>query len=95
MVGPARIFLVTECPAASTLVLEVTYHPNWRVTVDGADVPTFTVSPSFVGVAMLPGRHEVRVEYRSAGYRLVLLGIGLATLTAVAIAGRRLERLVG
>jgi hypothetical protein len=94
-VGPARITLVTECPAASTLVLKITYHPNWRVTVDGAEAPTFMVSPSFVGVAMPPGRHEVRAEYRSAGYRTALVAIGLATLAAVALGGRRLERLVG
>jgi hypothetical protein len=94
-VEAARITLVTECPAASTLVLKLTYHPNWRVTVDGAEVETFMVSPSFLGAAMPAGRHEVRAEYRSTRYRMALLGIALVTLAAVAIAGRRLERLVG
>jgi hypothetical protein len=63
--------------------------------VEGAEVPTFMVSPSFVGAAMPPGRHQVRAEYRSTRYRMALLGIGLVTLTAVAIAGRRVERFLG
>jgi hypothetical protein len=92
-VGPGRITLVAECPVPTTLVLKVTYHPNWRVLVDGAEAHAFMISPSFIGVALLAGRHEVRAEYRSAPYRMALLAVGLLTFAGVLIAGHRLEQL--
>src|SRR5206468_479431 len=32
---PGRIDLRVECQQAATLVLKVTYHPNWRIAIDG------------------------------------------------------------
>jgi len=92
-VSAARIDLRTECATASALVIKVTYHPNWRVRVDGTEVPTFMASPSFIGVELPPGRHEVRAEYRSPAYRTALLIVGLLTLVAVIVWRRRLEQL--
>jgi hypothetical protein len=43
-VGPGRLVVLAECPTASTLVLKTTYHPNWRVTVDGAEASPFMAS---------------------------------------------------
>ena len=92
-VWPGQIAVMAECPAASTLVFKVTYHPNWRVTVDGDQAPTFMVSPSFIGVSIPAGRHEVRAEYRPAMYRMALLILGLSTLAAMVILSHRLESL--
>ena len=60
---PGRIKLVVECPADSTLMIKTTFHPNWHVAIDGVDVPTFMVSPSFIGVSMPAGKHQVDVVY--------------------------------
>ena len=79
---PSRIDLLVGCPDASTLVLKVTYHPNWRVTVDGRDTATFMVSPSFVGVALAPGEHFVTAEYRSTPVKTPLLIVGALVLGA-------------
>ncbi|MEA2661508.1 MAG: hypothetical protein QOH08_1080 [Chloroflexota bacterium] len=82
---PARIDLLVGCADPSTLVLKVTYHPNWRVSVDGRDAATFMVSPSFIGVALPAGDHFVTAEYRSTPVKTPLLivgAVGLALLAA-------------
>ncbi len=75
-VAPQRIEVQVENPATTTLVFKVTYHPNWRATVNGRAQQTFMVSPSFVAVALKPGRHEVRIEYHSSRLKNVLLLLG-------------------
>ncbi|HEV8534131.1 MAG TPA: hypothetical protein VGR87_00190 [Candidatus Limnocylindria bacterium] len=89
----SRIDLIVGCPEASTLVLKVTYHPNWRVTVDGQDAPAFMVSPSFVGVALPPGDHFVTAEYRSTPMKTPLFVLGLFVAAGVVLfsAAPRLE----
>ena len=73
-----RATVVLDQPAA--VVLKVTYHPNWRATVDGVETPTMMVMPSFVGVALLPGRHEVSLAYRGDPRRTWLLVLGAAVM---------------
>jgi hypothetical protein len=92
-VAPQRIDLRAECPHGSTLVLKVTFHPNWRVAVDGAPVDSFMVSPGFIGIAWPPGVHQVRAEYRSPLYKTVLLLLGGLTLVATICFRRWFRRL--
>ena len=87
-VRPGRIELRAECGAAATLVLKVTYHPNWRVAVDGREVPTFMVSPSYIGVNVSAGAHQISAVYRSSLLKTILLITGGVTLIGV-IAGQR------
>jgi len=82
-VEPGQIDELTDCGQPSTVVLKVTYHPNWRVTVDGREQETFMVSPSYIGVEVPAGLHHVRAEYRSSPLRTALFFAGLATLVAV------------
>jgi hypothetical protein len=42
------------------------------------------VMPSFIGIALPPGRHEVSLVYRSDPRRTLLLAAGAATLVLVA-----------
>ena len=90
---PGRLDLLAECPAASTLVVKITYHPNWRVAVDGLDTPTFMVSPSLIGFAVPAGAHRIRAEYRSPALKTALLLLGACALVAVAVLRRRFTRL--
>ena len=90
---PGRIDLQVECQQAATLVLKVTYHPNWQVVIDGQRVRPFMVSPSFIGVAVPAGRHRIRAEYRSPTYKTVLLLLGACTLVATVSCRRRLASL--
>ena len=85
------IHLVVSCSAPSTLALKVTYHPNWKVMVDGKDAETFMVSPSYIGITLPAGRHQVDARYEAAPIKLPLLVVGLGVLLAVAVLRRRLD----
>ena len=92
-ISPGRVDLRVECPTPSTLVLKMTYHPNWRVAVDDQEARTFMVSPSFIGVELPPGAHSVRAEYRSGLLKTSLLILGGVTLVGVIGFRRRFEQL--
>jgi hypothetical protein len=81
-VMPERIDLKVQSQDEVTLVLKMTYHPNWRVTVDDQEVQTFMVSPSFIGFNLPGGNHRVSAEYRSPIYKTILLIIGACTFAA-------------
>ncbi len=55
------------------LALKTTYHPNWHVTVDGHAENAFMLSPSYIGVALQPGMHLVKAEYKSSVMKKILL----------------------
>jgi len=90
---PGEIDLRVECQEASTLILKTTYHPNWRVIVDGRPAQAFMASPSFIGVDVPGGPHDVQAEYRSPVYKSVLLLLGACTLLATIWFRRRFTRL--
>lgn len=80
LLQPGKINLVVSCSAASTLVIKTTYHPNWKVVVDGTPVDTFMVSPSFIGISMPAGTHTVDAVYEATPIKLPLQVIGLLAL---------------
>lgn len=87
---PSRFDVLASCASDSAMVLKVTYHPNWHVTVDGQDVPTFMVSPSYLAFALPAGQHFVTAEYRSAPLKDPLFFLGAlvaigATLSRVRV----------
>jgi hypothetical protein len=90
--GPGLFDLSAECSHASTMLLKTTYHPNWRVTVDGAPVKTFMVSPGFIGFPWPAGAHRVRAEYRSTRTKSILLVLGAVALVATVGLRRRFTR---
>lgn len=66
------------------VLLKATYHPRWRVTVDGKPVKTEMIAPALVGVRVGPGEHEVKFAYRSFQWFLPLWLVGVLTLVALA-----------
>lgn len=89
-----RIEVEAACDRPSTLVLKTTYHPNWRVTVDGAPAAAFMVTPSFIGVALPAGSHVVEARYLSDPLKAPLLAVGALTFAGSVLFGRRLEHLL-
>jgi len=73
------------------LVLKVSYHPNWQATVDGVPVPTVMLLPSYIGIELRPGTHEVVVAYRSQTARNLLIAFGLALLVLLVVLARPRE----
>lgn len=63
----------------SMLMLKATYHPNRRAKVDGVETDTVMLMPSFLGIQVNPGHHEVRLEYMPRRLRMILLIMGLLT----------------
>jgi hypothetical protein len=70
---------------ASWVMLKESFAPHWRATVDGKPVKTAMLAPSFIGVPIPAGTHDVVFQYHSdtkyplyaAFGVLVLLGIAL------------------
>lgn len=86
-----RVSVTVQCPNASVLALKMSYHPNWRVQLDGADVETYLVSPSFIGFDIPAGRHTVEARYMATRSKLPLLALGLIVLTCAIVWRRRLD----
>jgi Bacterial membrane protein YfhO/6-pyruvoyl-tetrahydropterin synthase related domain len=80
--------VLVGCDAAATLVVKITYHPNWRLTVDDRAVETFMVSPGFIGIELPAGQHFVTARYTSTPVKTPLLLLGAGTLMAVAFRAR-------
>ena len=51
-------------PPAGYVVLNDPYHPWWSAAVDGAEAPVLRANVLFRAVAVPPGRHTVRFEFR-------------------------------
>ena len=92
-IAAASVRVRVECGTASALVLRTTYHPNWRVTIDGVAAETFMLSPSYLGVEVPAGGHEVLAEYRSHPLKAPLLVLAAVALALLASAGRLRDRL--
>ena len=88
-VAAARLDLVARCDTDSAIVLKITYHPNWRVTIDGQEAATYMVSPSYIGFDVAAGQHIITAEYRSAPVKSVLFWIGVLVLVVLAGLGSR------
>jgi len=77
----------------SLVVLKITYHPNWRVTVDDVPVETFMTSPGFLGFEVPTGTHFVTARYLSTPIKTPLLALGALAALALVVFWRRVARL--
>lgn len=71
---------VVDMQRESYLLLKVTYHPSWHVTVDGQPADDVMLMPSYQGVKLTPGPHIVRFEYNVSPLRGYLLLVALFTI---------------
>ena len=86
VVTPDSLSASVSASGPTVLVIKVTYHPNWHVTIDGREQRTFMVSPSYIGTRIEAGRHKVRAEYRSSTLKKILLALAcLSLLTTIII----------
>ena len=73
----------------SMLLLKVSYHPNWRATIDESEADPVMLMPGFTGIQLAPGEHKVTMEYRSRDLRKILLGLGLLILLSIGLLEKR------
>jgi hypothetical protein len=72
----------------SVVMLKATYHPRWKVTVDGKPAETELIAPSFVGVRVPAGQHTVEFTYEPYPSYWLLFLVGVLTLVALAVVPR-------
>ncbi|HEV7237707.1 MAG TPA: hypothetical protein VGQ36_00580 [Thermoanaerobaculia bacterium] len=72
-----------ETRGRAFLVMSVTPHKYWRITVDGANAPAVVTNVGYQGV-VIPGagRHLVEMRYRNP---LIPVGAAISLLTALAL----------
>ena len=68
----------------SWVMLKESYAPHWRATVDGKPVKTAMLAPSFVGVPVPQGTHDVVFQYHSDTKYPEYVAVGLLTLLGLA-----------
>jgi len=91
--APKHIVLQTSAPAATVLLYNDHYDPDWRLLVDGRPEKILRCNFIMRGVYLPPGSHTLDFSYQPP-YRLIyvsLAGIGLAlvVLTVVLVPSRR------
>jgi hypothetical protein len=76
-------FLVeVQTVRACVLLLKMTFHPQWKASVDGNAVETMHLFPSYVGVPLEPGAHSVSLRYEPGPLKNVLALVGAVALAA-------------
>ncbi len=65
------------------VILKQTYHPNWRVTVDGKPVQPIITFPFFIGIPVSSGDHTIIASYEPSQLKIALLLISLITLMSL------------
>jgi uncharacterized membrane protein YfhO len=90
-------FAGTVTSRPPVVVLKESYHPRWRATVDGREVPTQMVALSLVAVAVPAGDHRVVFQYVPySGWNYALLfALGGVTLIGLVMLDRRASRMRG
>jgi len=66
---PGYIDVTTSAPAAQLLVLTESYHPGWRLSIDGAPAASVCVYGNQLGCVVPGGTHAVRFRFAPADLR--------------------------
>jgi hypothetical protein len=92
--SPERRDFLVQSERGGRFALIEQYFPGWHATVDGRPVPTERWNGTFQAIAVPPGEHRLRFEYRPASLRTgaIVSLAALAALLAVAVSDRRRRR---
>ena len=78
-----RATLDVESFGQGFLVMSVTPHKYWRISVDGRSVPAVITNIGYQGIIVTPGRHRVVMEYRND---LVVIGLWISVTAIMVLA---------
>jgi hypothetical protein len=79
-----RATLDVDSRGKGFLVMSVTPHKYWRITLDGKPVPAIVANIGFQGVVVPAGRHRVEMTYRND---LVVVGLWISATTLALLVG--------
>ena len=80
---PERVEIDARLSSAGLLVLNDSYYPGWRVTVDGTDGTIVRANAIMRAVPLGAGAHEIRFTYEPASFRAGL-AVSLGSIAVVA-----------
>lgn len=85
--------LDVETAGRAFLVMSVTPHKYWRITIDGRETPAVVTNIGYQGVAVPAGRHVVEMRYSNP---VIVWGgvvslVALLTLGLLSVVGSRLS----
>ncbi|GBD26749.1 hypothetical protein HRbin30_02091 [bacterium HR30] len=67
---PTRVAVEVVSARPALLILNDTFYPGWRATVDGRSAPIYRANFLFRGVPVQPGDHQVVFEYVPWSFRI-------------------------
>src|SRR5205823_11288970 len=79
-----RASLDVDSRGKGFLVMSVTPHKYWRITLDGQLVPAIITNIGYQGIVVPPGRHRVEMRYRND---LVVVGLWISSITLAFLIG--------
>lgn len=71
-----------ETAGRAFLIMSVTPHKYWRVTIDGRETRSLVTNIGYQGIVVSPGRHVVEMRYRNP---LVAIGGAISAITLLAL----------
>lgn len=91
---PGSIQLRTTSETRQLLLIAESFHPGWKLQIDGTEAPLLRAYGDFMGAVVEPGRHEVRLVFDPDSLRrgtwITLAALGATVLLAMASSVRRL-----
>ena len=86
---PERLEASVSASAPSFLVLTRSYHPGWRASLDGREVPLHRVDLAFQGIEVPPGDHRLELRFRPVSHVVgaAVSGVSLVVLLALWLGG--------
>lgn len=91
--GHAEVTIQADLPQPMILSLADTWHPRWRVFIDGVPGTMGRLNDAFRGVALPAGSHRVTFRYQPTGmpYTAAISGLALLLILASFVPWRRLR----
>lgn len=90
----AEVTIQADLSQPMILSLADTWHPRWRVFIDGAPGTMGRLNDAFRGVALPAGSHRVTFRYQPTGmpYTVAISGLALLLILASFVPWQRLRR---
>jgi hypothetical protein len=84
---PESVTLTLNAKHRGLLVLSDAYFPGWHASLDGKEAPIYPANVAFRGVAVPPGRHTIRFDYRPDPYRRAIYVFWLSLIGVILLIG--------
>jgi hypothetical protein len=76
-------------------LFRMTWHPGWKVYVDGEVVETVMLSPGFIGAPVTAGSHQVKCRYEPGWWKVWMALGGIVITVGVGVGERRFGFWIG